>query len=414
MIGLAFFVYKRPGCTKKVIESIRKNHFEKIYIFQDGLKKESDRADWEEVSGLIRSIGFAETEILISDKNKGLADSIVDGMAYVFARHDMAVALEDDIVLADGYKSIMEAMFEKYKDNRKVMSICGGGLGIAVPEAYEYDAYFSYRISSVAFGTWRNRWKGFGRNARILAEIYKDGKKKEMLRFAGTDIAPTIFASMKGENNTWAAYWQLHVTNHEGYHAIPTLGYATDIGREGGGTNTIDSMYRYDVGLGGRAKEDYNLPDEVFVDADIRQNTNALMDIAENKLQCYFDILCMWMRLYQNNLNTLKFFRDKEISKIYIYGTGNLAEFLYWDVHSAVEIAGYVVENAKDNREYRGKKVYDMRNYKGMEDVPVIVTPSYDIAFIKHFFKKCGIKNEVILIEDVVKYVLGEGRGLLC
>ena len=42
MIGLALFVYKRPKETKQVIDSIERNHFEKIYVFQDGLKDEAE------------------------------------------------------------------------------------------------------------------------------------------------------------------------------------------------------------------------------------------------------------------------------------------------------------------------------------------------------------------------------------
>lgn len=155
MIGLALFVYKRPKETKQVIDSIERNHFEKIYVFQDGLKDEADRENWESVSELVKKISFAETEIHISKKNKGLANSIIDGMNYVFERHEMAIALEDDIVLSYAYKDLAETLFEKYGENKKVMAICGGGVGTVIPEGYEYDIYFNYRMSSVAFGTWR-------------------------------------------------------------------------------------------------------------------------------------------------------------------------------------------------------------------------------------------------------------------
>lgn len=141
MTGLAFFVYKRPEYTQKVIEGINRNGFEKVYIFQDGLKNEEDRPLWEKVSELIRGIDFTETEIHISDFNRGLAESIIYGMNYVFERHNTAIALEDDILLADGFKTLMETMFDKYAPNKKVMSICGGGYGVIIPETYPYDVY---------------------------------------------------------------------------------------------------------------------------------------------------------------------------------------------------------------------------------------------------------------------------------
>ncbi len=413
MIGLAFFVYKRPELTKKVIESIEKNHFEKVYIFQDGLKNEADRESWETVSRIIKKIDFAETEIFISKKNNGLANSIIGGMNYVFERHEEAIALEDDIVLSEGYKSLAEALFEKYKDNKKVMGICGGGLGIVVPENYKYDVYFNYRMSSVAFGTWKDRWAGFERNPKILTEIYKDEQKKKMLECAGTDIPAMVYASLEGKIDTWATYWVLHQINQEGYHIAPVDGYATDIGRSGGGTNTVNCTYRYDIELNGRKKEKYNLPEDIFIEDEIIQETKSLMDIAENKFQKYFDILCMWMRLYQEHRGVGDYFCDHGISNIYIYGQGNLAEFLYHDIYPSVGIAGYIVEMRK-MAVYNGRNVFDMKNYEGIEEnVPIVITPSYDLAFIKHFFKKCHIKNEVIAIDDIVKYVINKG-GEIC
>lgn len=41
-----------------------------------------------------------------------------------------------------------------------------------------------------------------------------------------------------------------------------------------------------------------------------------------------------------------------------------------------------------------------------MRNIPIVVTPSYDLTLIRHFFRKCDIKNEIILIDDIVNYVL--------
>lgn len=409
MTGLAFFVYKRPEYTQKVIEGINRNGFEKVYIFQDGLKNEEDRPLWEKVSELIRGIDFTETEIHISDFNRGLAESIIYGMNYVFERHNTAIALEDDILLADGFKTLMETMFDKYASNKKVMSICGGGYGVIIPETYPYDVYFSYRMSSVAFGTWKDRWAEFDRDPRMLAEIYKNSEKTEMLENAGNDIEKMIFASIKGKIDTWATYWSVYQINNLGYHMIPTKGYAMDIGRSGDGTNTTGSTIRYDIELDGEKKEQYNLPQDIYIDQTIVEDSRDLFKIADNKMNCYFDILCMWMRLYHKKASALEYFLDKNILKIYIYGIGNLTEFLCYDICPHIEIAGYILENRCCD-EYNGKKVYDMEHYEDMEDIPIIIIPSYDSAFIRHFFSKCKIANQVIMIDDIIRYVLNKEK----
>ncbi len=407
MIGLALFVYIRSEHAKRVIESIKRNHFEKIYVFQDGLKNEMDREGWEKVSELIKGIDFAETEIHIDRKNKGLANSIVMGMDYVFKRHEVAIALEDDVVLADGFKDLAEVLFKKYAENKRIMSICGAGSGVIVPKDYMYDVYFSYRMSSVAFGTWKDRWDGFERNPAMLREIYSDSDKKEMLKNAGNDTEKMLFASLQRKNDTWATYWELYQINCLGYHVIPVKGYAVDIGRDGSGTNTVAKISRYDIELDGKKKDKYELPDGILLDENIVNDTKRLMDVPDCKFQCYFEILCKWMKLYQKTLSTMSFFEAKNISRIYIYGTGNLAEFLYNDISEYVEISGFIVESRK-SEEYKGKKVFDMEHCDNLDNIPIVITPSYDLMLIGHLFEKHRIENRIILIEDVVGYVLNK------
>ena len=152
-IGLAFFVYRRPEHTQKVLETINRNHFKKIYIFQDGLKDEKHWNDWNKVSEIVKNINFAEVELHISECNKGLSNSIVDGINYVIGRHDAVIALEDDMVLGDGYLDFMNACFEKYRENPQVMCVCGASVGDFVTDGSQspYDVFFSYRMSSRVF-----------------------------------------------------------------------------------------------------------------------------------------------------------------------------------------------------------------------------------------------------------------------
>ena len=85
-IGLAFFVYKRPEHTRRVVQSILENRFDNIYVFQDGLRSEHDEAEWKEVQQVIHLLqdrDGSSVEIHISDVNKGLANSITQGISYV-------------------------------------------------------------------------------------------------------------------------------------------------------------------------------------------------------------------------------------------------------------------------------------------------------------------------------------------
>lgn len=79
-IGVIVFSYNRSRHLKKVIDGLKKNRgVSKLYIFQDGLKCEEHRVEWERVHSVIQEINWCQVEYKLSPYNKGLAKSIVDG-----------------------------------------------------------------------------------------------------------------------------------------------------------------------------------------------------------------------------------------------------------------------------------------------------------------------------------------------
>jgi hypothetical protein len=278
-IGLALFVYKRPQHTYKVMQSIVRNSFDRIYIFQDGLRNESDREDWEQVSCLIerfRKNTRGYVEIHISEVNKGLADSIVFGIEYVLQRHRTVIALEDDVVLSKDYRRFANMSFEKYEDVSRVMSICGAGACDAVVSdeeymlSYPFDVYFTHTGSSVAFGTWRDRWKCYKRGREYAASILRDPLKCNRIKDYGGEWLVNLLKSVTqtpDKIDTWATFWAVAEILEDGVSVIPVKALARDIGRDGSGTNTRERTTKFDVQLHDMPL-DFHLPsnEDIFVD----------------------------------------------------------------------------------------------------------------------------------------------------
>jgi len=190
--GIALFVYNRPEHTHEVLKSLQRNNISKLYIFSDGIKDEKDKNSVGKVRNLIDSIEWCKTEIIKSERNKGLANSIVYGVNYVLERHTRIIVLEDDCVSSDNFIAFMEKCFDKYEDNEKVMNVTGYSLPIKIPDNYPYDIYFSYRSSSWGWGTWRRAWKYFDRNKSILEEIKKSFTLRKKINRAGEDLIPML------------------------------------------------------------------------------------------------------------------------------------------------------------------------------------------------------------------------------
>ena len=87
------FVYARLKQTKIMFEMLAQNELAKesdLYIFSDAAKKDKDIDAVESVREYISSIktwnAFKSVSIITADRNKGLANSIINGVNEIISR----------------------------------------------------------------------------------------------------------------------------------------------------------------------------------------------------------------------------------------------------------------------------------------------------------------------------------------
>src|SRR5215204_2393167 len=84
---ILLFTYKRHEVLKETVMALQRNYLaaeSTLFIFSDGPKSEADMSSIANVRKFIHSItGFKEVFINESVKNKGLANSIIDGVTQV-------------------------------------------------------------------------------------------------------------------------------------------------------------------------------------------------------------------------------------------------------------------------------------------------------------------------------------------
>ena len=284
-IGIALFVYNRPEHTQEVLKGLKRNNIPKLYIFSDGIKDKKDKDSVDKVRNLIDSIDWCETEIIESERNKGLADSIVYGVNYVLERHTRIIVLEDDCVPSDNFIAFMEKCFDKYENNEKVMNVTGYSLPIKIPDNYLYDIYFSYRSSSWGWGTWRRAWKYFDRNKLILDEIEKSPNLRKKINRAGEDLIPMLKNQINGKIDSWAVFWAINIIKNDGICINPLKSKIKNIGNDGTGIHGgINNRYKVKI-----IKENINLlnlPNEIIINDKIIKEYKIFFHISlKNKIK---------------------------------------------------------------------------------------------------------------------------------
>lgn len=245
-IGIAVFAYCRKEHLVKVLEGLKQNEeVDKVYFFQDGLRWEADRKAWEETTQVIRFVDWCEKEIIIAEKNKGLSQSIIEGIKLVFEENDAIIILEDDCVPKPAFVSYMKQCFYKYKGNTDVFSVAGYSWPLNL-KGNDSDIYFCGRPCSWGWGTWKDRWDMYVQDGNIIRDIKRDKEASRRLAIWGDDLENMLVSNYLGYNDSWYVYWALLTIKQGGYAINPYVSLIDNIGFDGTGVH-CDVTDRFNV-----------------------------------------------------------------------------------------------------------------------------------------------------------------------
>ncbi len=149
---IILFVYNRPAHTKQTVESLKNNLLVKesdLFVFSDGPKNNLDEKLVKEVRKYIKGInGFRQINIFEKNENKGLANSIINGVTQVLNEFKKSIVIEDDLVSSPFFVKYMNEALNFYQNENKIFSISGYSYPIDIPVKYNNDIYLLPRASS--------------------------------------------------------------------------------------------------------------------------------------------------------------------------------------------------------------------------------------------------------------------------
>ena len=238
---IVIFAFNRPVAVKNTVASLQRNPESKdsdLYIFVDGprigRKDEEDKVN--EVRNFVKNIsGFKSLHYSFSERNRGLAESVINGVTEVLNQYGSVIVVEDDLVLMPNFLNYMNQGLARYKDDNRVMSVCGHSCKVTPPKGYPFSAYFFTRSSSWGWGTWKNRWEGVDWQLNDWTAV--EANRKSFVQSQGSDVFKMLRDWKYGKNHSWAirfCYAQ-YVTNR--LSVIPCKSFVNNNGFDGDGTN---------------------------------------------------------------------------------------------------------------------------------------------------------------------------------
>ncbi len=206
---ILLFVYNRPEHTRHAVESLLRNEeaaHSELFIYSDAAKGDEWKPAVGEVRNYISAItGFAAVHITEQSENKGLADSIIEGVTTLVNRFGRVIVLEDDLVVAPYFLRFMNDALEVYKDELRVGHIqaCDFTQDASLPATFLIKWTGSW-----GWATWKRAWQYFNPDGTTLLQQLQERNLTYTFDFDGTyRYTRMLRRQIEGKNNSWAIRW---------------------------------------------------------------------------------------------------------------------------------------------------------------------------------------------------------------
>lgn len=241
---VVLFVYNRLDHTQHVVETLSRNHLAKeseLYVFSDAAKNENASEKVEAVRSFIQEEtwheGFKNVTIVEAQKNKGLANSVIDGVSKIIEQYGRVIVVEDDLVLSPFFLDYMNGALDFYENEENIWSISGYSFPMKSMKHYPHDVFYSYRGCSWGWATWSDRWKTVDWDVKDYRKASGDSEWIRRFNRGGGDLFGMLQAQMEGKIDSWAIRWCFAQCNQEKYTIYPKYSYLGNDGCDGSGTN---------------------------------------------------------------------------------------------------------------------------------------------------------------------------------
>ena len=276
---ICLFTYNRTFETQQTVKALQRNKlaaFSELFIFSDGAKNELDSQNVNEVRKYIRSVsGFKTIEIIESPVNKGLANSIIEGITQIIKRYGKVIAMEDDLISSPNFLDFMNQALNLYQFNKKIFSISGYTFDLTTLKGYPKDFYLGFRASSWGWGTWDDRWMDIDWSMKE----YNTFKWKLIMQYkftrGGSDLPYMLWKQMNRKIDSWAIRWCYHQFIKDQLTVFPTKSKIQNIGFGQDATHTKGTKHPFtELDIGNQINFEFN--------QNILQNSKLEKEFKEN------------------------------------------------------------------------------------------------------------------------------------
>jgi hypothetical protein len=236
---VVLFVYNRLWHAQESVKTLRENVLAKeseLIVFSDGARSAADEAAVASVREYLKTItGFRKISIMERTRNRGLAQSVIEGVGEIVNQYGRIIVLEDDLVTSPYFLKFMNEALEFYKDEERVISVHGYVFPVRnrLPETF-----FLKGADCWGWATWKRGWDLFEADGeKLLIEIKKKRLKRDFDFNGAYPYTKMLEDQTHGKNNSWAIRWYASAFLNDKLTLHPGRSLSRNIGTDESGTH---------------------------------------------------------------------------------------------------------------------------------------------------------------------------------
>jgi glycosyl transferase family 2 len=249
---VVLFVYNRALHTRKTLEALSENELaadSELYIYSDGPQPDATGEQLNNIKEVRRVIHEKKwcrsVTIIESEKNKGLANSIINGVTEIVNQYGKVIVLEDDLVTSKWFLTYMNDALNKYENEDAITCISGYIYPVKnkLPETF-----FIKGADCWGWAVWKRAWKIFEPDGKKLLDELENKRLTSSFDFDNSyGYTRMLRDQIQGKNNSWAIRWYASAFLKNKYCLYPGRSLVRNIGADGSGTHGTTN--RWNVNL---------------------------------------------------------------------------------------------------------------------------------------------------------------------
>jgi len=222
---ILLLIFNRPEQSLQIFEQIRLQQPAKLFIAADGprFNKPGEVALCEETRKVImeRIDWPCEVKTLFRLNNLGCGKAVSRAIDWFFENVEEGIILEDDCLPDPTFFSFCSQMLAHYRNNEKVMHICGTNYQMGITRG-EASYYFSRYAHIWGWASWRRAWKKYDFTLNRYHGYSKEGMNER--------LRDDLKAIYDRKIDTWDIQWFMTVWFNHGWSVTPNTNLVKNIG----------------------------------------------------------------------------------------------------------------------------------------------------------------------------------------